>query len=243
MKLIIFLIVVAIIYFIATRIKVTHLNKLAPNEKKEIENRNKIRNLILYNHVKTSDDMVNSNQTEQFSLSIDDSPNINELFSQIKDQFLDQKYYFNLSTQPVTSRYLGHNLSKKDKKYLKHIKNSILEWNQLLDKKLIKIKEIIPIFIKETEDEFVITVNVRISYHKKMLYLSLVYYGKNQRSDDFINHPQDTYVIQLIDLKVISKNDFYQKNRATENDAPFITMDEQLAYVNKIHQMHQNELE
>ena len=55
MKLILFLIIIIIIYFIATQIKVVHINTLPNEQKIELNDRSRIRNMLTSNYIKTSD--------------------------------------------------------------------------------------------------------------------------------------------------------------------------------------------
>lgn len=266
MKLILFLIIVLIIYFIASRIKIVHSKTLSDQEKKDFDERNRVRSLLMTNHIKCENIQDKDiNKSEKFSnmnttsitntFLTDDNklPSIHELLDMIKEEFLDKKYYFNMANLPVTTRYSNYNIKSKDKKYIKHIKNNINEWNEIFDDnqnsdKYIEIKEIKPIFIKETENEFIITINTKLSYLQKTLHIQITYYGQIEENDDFINNDTetDTYILQLIQFKPIHKNDYGQNITAYNNNihnSSFITMDEQMAYVNKIKKMHENEEE
>ncbi|XWV26461.1 hypothetical protein QJ857_gp0608 [Tupanvirus soda lake] len=264
MKLILFLIIIAVIYFIATNIKVVHSTTFSSDEKKELDERNKVRTLLLSNHIRSTDgqndnyqpkNIESFSQTNEYQVNdtyynetIDSLPNATTLLDMIKDEFLDRQYSFNIPNLPVTTRNSNLGTKSKDKKYVLHIKNNIKEWNEVLtqksSKKYINVDDVKPLFVKETESEFVITVNIRMYYLKRSLHLQATYYGKIDRNDDFMNDDTDTYILQLVQLKPISKNEFNQNFVAANNyTGPFMTMDEQMAYVNKINKMHENEEE
>ena len=212
MKLIIFLIIVVILYFVATQIKVFHVDTLSREQRTELENRSKIRSMLVSNHIKckeSSDEMPlikneskkiqfdfpsscsrsiipmtdksfqskmehfvqnlefeNGNSTDKINDKINYSAtgltsnkNINTFLKMIKYEYLDTQYKFNIATLPVTSRSPNKNTEILDKKYLRHIKKNIENWNEIFDHHAIIVKHIKPIFIQETENEFIIYFN------------------------------------------------------------------------------------
>jgi hypothetical protein len=258
---------------LAKNIKVVHSSELPSVEKKEVQNRQKIRSLLTTNHVKsiepTQATIDQPIQIENFSL-LDDKPNdflfdsgpvyqsnfpnARKLLSMIKSEFLEERYIFNIANLPVTTRYSNHNSKRLDNKYEKYIKNSISEWNELfnnsdMSNNILSIKKIKLLFIKETENEFVVIGNVQLLYQNKTLHLQITYYGKINKNDDFINDGIDTCSLQLVNIKPISKTEFdnsthslNKRNSILESHSgPFISMEEQMAYVNRINKMHQNE--
>jgi len=138
MKLILFLIIIAVIYFIATRITVVHSTTLSTEEKKELEDRNKVRSLLLTNHIRSVNDQNNNYQVKNvenfrqmneyqeydkyYSDKNEAQPNATKLLDKIKDEFLDRQYSFNIPNLPVTTRNSNRSTKSKDKKYIKHIK-------------------------------------------------------------------------------------------------------------------------
>lgn len=233
MKLLLFFIIIFIIYILAILIKVTHVNQLPQNEKTEIETRSKIRSMLMHNHIKCQQPNV-EHFTDVSKKKKRESPH--ELLEIIKDEYLDQNYKFNIIGLPVTTR--NFNNSPIDKKYIYHIRNNINEWNHLSDK-IIELLNIKLVFIQETENEFLIKVNVKILYAKKTMHLSLCYHGRIERTDDPINLGNDVYIFQLVDIKPLSRNDFDTKHLISNQ---FITMEDQLKYVDRINQMHNNEM-
>jgi hypothetical protein len=255
LKLILFLVIIVVIYFLASKIKIIHADTLSHQEKKELDDRNKIRSLLMSNHIRCANPTTNQNVVEKFDqsntmtstseYSINTESNhkldADEILEIIRNKFLDRQYFFNMATLPVTMRYANTNVRGK---YIKHIKNNIGKWNKVLSSlgsEQIEPIEIKPIYIEETEDEFVILANVKLLFLNKTLHLQLTYYGKIEKPDDFLNGDIDIYVLQLVGIKPISKNEFGQNNYTGIPMEPFMSMDEQMAYVNKINKMHANE--
>jgi hypothetical protein len=286
MKLFYFLIVIAIIYFIATQIKVVHVDTLPNEHKTEVNNRSKIRSMLISNHLKDNKKSKNNSEPETKSVPVkkpsftmeDDRlvgytdefsseqfnsqnykhdyydlsgnprvfPNISNLVFLIKSEYADVDYRFNVPNQPVTMRYPNRNTSEQDAKYIKYIRRDIEQWNDLFkkyyqtDKKLIKINGIRLLFIRETTNDFVLTSNVSLSYLGKTLHCELTYYGQIERNDDFLNGATDMYTLQLVTIKPISKSEFNIQVEPND-EGPFMSMREQLDYVDRMNRIHQNE--
>jgi len=288
MKLLYFLLIVLIIYFITTQINVVHINTLPQNQQNELRNRSEFRSHLLDNYIKCDspiDQLDRPNPVEHFEFKENEFlkntelysarqynsrnykhdyfdmngrpielPNANDLFILLRSEYIDStyannKYKFNITGLPVTSRYPNKNTIKPDKKYVSVIKRDIMSWNNLFpkyyhtDKRLITIQDIKPIFIMETEFEFVVQAIVKLSYRNKSMHFRVEYYGQINRTDDILNGPSDTYTIRLVGLKPISKSDFdiQPDPNNQEERGPFISMDSQLKYVDKINQMHKAE--
>lgn len=250
-ELLYFFIIIVVIYFILTNIKVVHSSTLPAQDKQELQDRNKIRSMLMSNHIRhispDSSTPIAVSTVQPASKPIT-YPSGQNLLAMINEDFVDGTYHFNLVNQPVTTR--SFDSINNGEHYINHIKSSINEWNHVLTRDQIKQcrrdyrtacivpMQIKPIFIKETIKEFVITVNTKIRYLTKYMYLQLVYYGLISKSDDFMSNARDTWTLQLIDLKVISPIDY---NSSVEKIHPFMTMDDQLSYVEKVNKMHQNE--
>lgn len=280
MKFIYFLIIVVIIYFIATQIKLVHIDSIPEEKKIELKTKSKMRSMIMENHVKdkkkktketfNSDSatfgtnkligLTNKYSADQYnSRDYKDNywdltqykpqlPNANNLFYLIRSEYRDEQFKFNISNQPVTTRYPSKDSEMEDKKYLKHIKRNILQWNELFQKyynirkNLIKINSIKMLFVMETLNEFYIKVQVSLSYLKKTMHFELTYYGQIYRNDDFLRGASDTYVLQLIDIKPITKSEYdIQPEIMTQNQGPFMSLEQQVAYAEKVNKMHREE--
>jgi len=254
MKLILFLIIVAIIYFIASQIKMVHIGTLPKEERAELNNRSKIKS-ALQSYIRCND-----NHTEKFAnlgkkptyrkekietVPEPNFPNATKLIKTIKSEFLNNQYKFNLARQPVTTRYPNKNTKRIDNKYIKHIKKNINAWNNIFTDdyyNIIKVKDIRLICIIETTNEFIIKANVQLLYLGKTLHIELSYYGQIEKSDDFLNGQTDVYQLQLLNIKPITKSEFeVPVITAKSNHNSFMTMDEQMKYVDKINRLHQNE--
>lgn len=303
MKILILLLVLVIIYFIAVKLKVVHVSTLPEEQKTELNNRNKIRSMLLNNYIKCdeNENKTNNNKTNSLSnsiegfkdrlLSVNNSPdsdfyitsykiydtndtndiskrnlkknyipimdlnihmkpmkpmNIYQILDIITDEYLNDQYQFNLPNKPVTNRYPNKNTINSDKKYINHIKENINGWNETLQNEFIdplRVAGIKLIFIMETEEEFIIKANVKLLYNAKTLHLSLDYYGIIDKSDDYLNGGSDTYIIQLINLKPIQKEEYQNSVKENNRDGPFMSMNEQMAYVERVNKMHENEFD
>jgi len=244
MKLLIIIIIIIVIYFVLTKIKVVHIDALPDHHREEVANRTKIRSMLLHNHIKTVDNVESypNKNIEKFSQHISSGSNNQplsgkKLFKTIKLKYLDTNYKFNISNQPVTSRYPSEASAHLDKKYLKQIKNNISGWN-----KLIKLRELKLIFVMETEKEFVAKANVELVYMEKTLHLQLMYYGQIKISDDYLDWNSVTYELQLTDIKPILKKEYYSYTGSYQNHMPFMSMEKQLEYVDRINKLHKTEI-
>jgi len=184
-------------------------------------------------------------------------PNASELLYLITSEYLDDEshhgtgqYRFNLANQPVTTRHPNKNQTPKDKKYMKAISRNIKGWNELFYKyyqmsgRPLTVKCIKLLFVMETENEFIVKVNASLLYLGKSIHFQITYYGQIDRSDDFLNGNTDVYVLQPVEIRPIPKSEFAVEPlpmNENESDGPFMTMNEQLQYVDRINKMHQDE--
>jgi hypothetical protein len=181
-------------------------------------------------------------------------PTANDLFILIRSEFIDStyhnnKYKFNITGLPVTNRYPNKNTLKQDKKYVKKVTQQIDLWNNIFPRyyntsdRLIQIKEIKPIFIMETDFEFVIQTLVRLLYRGKTMHFYVEYYGQINRTDDILNGVGDTYDLQLIGFKPVSKSEFDAQPFPTDREEPsaFMPIAKQQEYAEKVNQMHRRE--
>lgn len=174
-------------------------------------------------------------------------PNANNLYILIKSEYVDDQYRFNVSGQPVTTRYPSKSLDHLDRKYIKHIRRDIEAWNELFykyyqtNKQHIQVRGIKPIFVMETLNEFIIKVNVSLLYLGRSMHFQLLYYGQIERTDDFLDGSVDKYILQLVEIKPITKSEFDTQTMPNESPSPFMSMNEQMEYVDRINQMHKDE--
>lgn len=299
MKIMVFLIIIAIIYFIALQIKVVHIDTLPDKHRDKLKSRSKIRRMLLVNKLvpckydsQSQENIQQENiQQENFQqiggytdryelpvrvkLDVDNEdtqklcykkdsqqtdrlwikslPDATNLIELIKNEFMDLGYRFNVANLPVTTRQSNTSTLKLDKKYLKHVRNNIESWNDIFDsyckgdKKIITIKGIRPIFVMETDHEFIIKVLVKIFYQDRSMHLELTYYGEMDRKDDFDNWGCDSYIIQLVTIRPIVKTEYDQivgdRNvQESEHSGPFMSMKDQMAYVDHVNKMHREEI-
>lgn len=318
MKILYFLIIIAIIYFFALQIKVVHIDALPNEYRDKLASKSKIREMFFVNNlVSCENDHLKSydeNQQENFQqigghdnryelpvrvkLDLDNAdtqklcykqnhnsshesilnqnkinskydnqqdpyqtnilwlkslPDATNLIELIKNEYMESKYRFNVANLPVTTRYSNASTLKLDKKYIKHVRNNIKSWNEIFNsfckgnKKIIIISGIRPIFIMETDHEFIIKVLVKIYYQNRSMHLELTYYGEIDTKDDFDNWGSDSYIIQLTSLRPIIKTEYEQNIRAMDaqeidRSGPFLSMKDQMEYVDQINKMHHEEI-
>ena len=274
MKLAYFIIIVIIIYAVASQIKVVHVESLPAIHKQEVDKRSKIRSMLVNNNIKEEnpsskkltedklEGLLDKYSSEQFQSTdykrnrqdltggLPVLPNSSNLLYLIRSEYVDEQYKFNMANLPVTTRNNSGKPNATDRKYLKFIGRDIDGWNELFYKyfqstgKYLHTRDIKILFIRETEDEFFLTVNVFMLYLKRTIHFQLTYYGQKLRSDDIINEPDDEYNLQLVDIKPIPKSDFdvtYEPRDVAESSHPFMSMADQMTYVDRIRRMHQNE--
>lgn len=266
MKLIIFLVIVIIIYYLATKIKVVHIDNLPPNNKKELVTRKKIKDILTSSYVKDTsreeriENFVNNLEFDEPTNLSRNFPNACNLVDLIRKEFVDSQYKFNIPNLPQTTRYCTKYTKYLDDKYLEQIKQNINDWNEIFNhKNIILIKGIKPIFVIETEAEFVIKVNISLLYLNKTMHLEAEYYGQIEKSDEFLNGGFDSYILQLVSIRPIKRSEydttptpmdisgetyagsFDSKHKQSDINNPFMSMDEQLNYVDRIKKMHRDE--
>lgn len=147
---IIILILIVCVWFILQKIDVVHISGLKQKEKDEIENKEKIRSMLIYNHIKKIDnekenDSIVNEKTYNNEPFTNLNPNLNysgskinsrskkdvnflspkKMLDMINEDYIYHQYKFNLTTSPVTVRYPKQNRLKCDKKYKKIIKKNI----------------------------------------------------------------------------------------------------------------------
>lgn len=269
MKLAYFVIIIIVIYVIVSQIKVVHINTLPDNHQKELSDRSKVRSMLVNNYIKEEKPkhqfeedrligLLDKYSSEQFqstdyktnyqdlSGGIPELPNASNLMFLIKSEFVDDQYKFNTPNLPATTRNNG--MTKPiDGKYLGFIRRDIDGWNVLFykyfqsNKRYLIIKDIRILFVRETEDEFFITVNVSMMYRGRSIHFQLTYYGQKLKSDDFLNNPVDEYNLQLVDIKPIPRDDFYVTYEPRDLSKPPMSMADQMKYVDRIRRLHQSE--
>lgn len=229
MRFLLFLIIIIVIYFVATQIRIVQLDS-SPDKKNQKESYQK-------SQIEKPPSKIPCHNVSKTRI-IEGSAR--DLLRRIKNEYLDTEYHYNLSNQPSVTRYPSNDRYSKDRKYLKYIRDSINSWNEICDKrKKMFVQKLIPIIITETEDEFVITVRAKMIFCGKFLHLELSFHGIVLRSDDF--DQDDSCEIQLVNIKPISRIIFDDTNQNPKEYNPFISMDQQLKYVAEMKHIHQND--
>jgi len=235
-----FVLFLFIIYFIASQIKVYHISSLPDKQQTELKERNKTRSRLLKNHIS-----VDPDKKEEFkTLPTKNNPFSNlpyplDLISLIKEEYGTDQYKFNNVNLPVSFKY-----NDDDPIYISHILQDMRSWNRLFPKyydtnrQLLAVNAIHITSIQQTEAEFIIHATASLTYLSRTMHVKVIYYGEIIRTDNILSNDTDTYILHLIDIKAIRKNDFGTK--IYEPD-PFLTMKDQLSYVERINYMHKNE--
>lgn len=167
---------------------------------------------------------------------------INIILKKIKNNYLDDQYYFNKVNLPHTIRYPDKSTIHIDTLYLKNVKRDIVKWNNILNKsEQLAIDSIKLLEIVETEAEYLLKVLALIKYGKYRMYLKLKYYGKIDKADDFFDGRKTKYSIKLVDIKSISEETFDNLWYHYSKKSHFMSLDQQLEYVKKIDKMHEEE--
>jgi hypothetical protein len=152
--------------------------------------------------------------------------NINDFIKKIERKYVDKEYLFNASSSPIVEN------DDNTDKYLKYIRKDIRQWGSELVIIDLKVKNTI-----QTDSEFVIRIDGKFMYGLEMACVRMKYYGIIQEQDD-IQNPKAVCELQLISIFKISDRIFQEEPQKVK---PFMTMSEQLAYVNKINELHKNE--
>lgn len=243
MKLIIFIIIIGIIYLLATRIKVVHIDSLPTPQQKELNERTRLRNMLLTTYVRCPE---KEERIQNMNNKINKiKPNVSHLIKLVRSKLVDQNYNFNFANLPVTSRYPSKDTSRSDGLYTMYIKKDIQSWSNKLfgkNKNSIQVSEIKLVSITETIKEFIIDANIILVYGGEEKFLKLRYYGVIQQSDDPFFGGNDEYYLQLTSVKEITEEEYEARIEASGR-GPFVTMSEQMEYVNKIKKMHDNEMD
>ena len=212
-------------------------------------------------HIKNTD-LYSSAQIDSRDYKIDyfdldgkqpmDLPTANDLFILIRSEYIDttyanDKYKFNLMNLPTRPHVPNATTSRTDKKYIDLVRRDILLWNNLFpryyhtNRQLIKIKEIKPTFINETDAEFVLKADIKLGYQSRSMHFRVEYYGQRNKALDFLNGETDTYVLKLLSIRPMTKTEFDADPDPSNLDptAPFVTMQAQMIYVDKVNKLHQ----
>ncbi len=154
---------------------------------------------------------------------------------------------FNMANNPIIGQ-----IDKNLNSYFLHIvnrklKNDICEWNHKLfhNQNKIILSETIILNLIATMDEFMVELLGHIFIAKQDYYIKLCYYGKKISDVDFFsNNNNNVYIVSMCNIEM-SDDDTYLEaiNRNNTKNNVFMSMSEQMEYVNKINIMHREEME
>ncbi len=237
------------IYLAASMIKVIHVSALPEEHQKELFAQEQIKitfpklkeKIIKEKIIKENEALLNNSQEPSPKLEL---PNAQDLFVLIKSEHItNDKYKFNIVSLPVDERTTKPN-NERDDIYLENITKDVLKWNNILwdhyrvpkKTKLIKINDVKITFIKETDIEFTVDAYLKLLYQTKTLYYKVKYYGKVQKSDNFINEEIDQIVMKLVSIRPVNADEYYHSSKKPKKEKithPFLSMEDQMKYVSK----------
>lgn len=222
MKIIYFIAIVIIIYVIASRIKVVHIDSLEENLELTRDMNRQIRKDKMAVKSSLSDPDARGIRLpwkETFTAKTHSTYPVREFIGLIREQCLDSNYQFNVQNQPVTTRYPD---KLADGPALQKIRSHINSWNNVLGQNshfdLICLR---PIMVKEVPSEFIIYLIAKIRYVNETIHLTLTYYGIIDEIDDFFDR-KDSYYLKLIDMKSVPKQVFENLSTKTMESSKMI---------------------
>uniref|UniRef100_A0A6G6AB20 Uncharacterized protein n=1 Tax=Borely moumouvirus TaxID=2712067 RepID=A0A6G6AB20_9VIRU len=254
MKLIIILFLVVIIFFIIYQIQKPKEN-VNENIYEKFKETNKN---ISDNNVETKKKELNIaspnfNQKYYYHAKKYINPNISSKRIKISDlvKSINNNYscdiIFNPANNPIIQ--ISDNFNDIFKNVYKKFKKDINFWNHKLLKSHFKTKidiiDAIPYQINQTNDEFVIEIILHAKIQYQDTFLKIIYHGSvNKDLDFFSNDLSNKYFIQFMELSLLT-GEIYQNlsQNIKLNENPFMTINEQMEYVNKINKLHQEEME
>lgn len=250
MKLIIILFLVVIIFFIIYQIQKPKENK---NIYEKFNESNKISDNVQIKIKEPKITSLNFNQKYNHNIKKYIDPNLSSKRIKISDlvKFINNNYscdiIFNPANNPIIQ--ISDNLNDIFKNVTKRLKKDIIFWNHKLLKSYfrtsIDIIDMIPYQINQTNDEFIIEIIIHTKIQYQETFLKIIYHGSiNKDINFFSNDLSNKYIFQFLKLSLLTKEmyqNFSQNIKLNEN--PFMTLNEQMEYVNKINKLHQEEME
>nr|WBF70856.1 hypothetical protein [Megavirus caiporensis] len=239
--LLIFIILIIIIIYYSQKQKKTNFND---NKFINIKSKNKPRSEFMDNSKnKSKSKFIDlTTDTDEY---YDKTNNIYNLINEINNKY-SINVEFNMANSPIIGQ-IDKNLSLYISKMITHkLKKDISEWNHefCYDKNKIILSETIILNLIATMDEFMVELLGHFFIEKKDYFIKLCYYGKKNTDIDFFSNNNNTYIISMCDIEM-SDDDTYLEaiNQNNTKNNVFMTMSEQMEYVNKINNMHREEME
>ncbi|ANB50524.1 hypothetical protein [Powai lake megavirus] len=239
--LLIFVILIIVIIYYSQKQKKPNFddNKFTNNKSK-----NKSQNKFLDNSKnKSKNKFIDlTTDTDEY---YDKTNNIYDLINDINYKY-STDVEFNMANSPIIGQ-IDKNLSLYISKMITHkLKKDINKWNYNFfnDQNKIILSETIILNLIATIDEFMVELLGHFFIEKKDYFIKLCYHGKKNTDIDFFSNNNNTYIITMCDIEM-SDDDTYLEaiNKNNTQDNVFMTMSEQMKYVNKINIMHREEME
>lgn len=236
-----FILFLLVIYLIASQIKVYHVSSLPKKQRLELEKRNDARSKLLKNHILVDGD----DKKEEFKTlptknnPFSEYPYPLDLVNLIKEEYGTDQYRFNDANLIVSYKYNDNNTV-----YTNRILREMNSWNRLFpkyydtNKILLIVNGVNVVSIQETEADAVVTAVGSYNYLSRTMHVKMIFYVEILRTDDILTNGQSTYILHLIDIKPVRKEEYDKKIYHAD---PFMTMADQLSYVERINYMHKNE--
>ncbi|QGR53870.1 hypothetical protein [Moumouvirus maliensis] len=254
MKLIIILFLVVIIFFIIYQIQKPKKN-INENvyEKFDETNKNISDNNVEIKTKESNIALSNFNQKYNFYVKKYINPYTSSKRIKISDlvKSINNNYscdiIFNPANNPIIQ--ISDNINDIFKNVSKKLKKDINFWNHKLlrshFKTRIDIIDAIPYQINQTNDEFIIEIIIHTKLQYQDTFLKIIYHGSiNKDLDFFSNDLSNKYIIQFMELSLLTKEIYQNLSQNIKLDEnPFMTINEQMEYVNKINKLHQEEME
>ncbi|AVL94728.1 hypothetical protein ma342 [Moumouvirus australiensis] len=253
MKLIIILFLVVIIFFIIYQIQKPKENVNENIYEKFDETNKKICDNYVSTKIKESNIVSNFNQKFNYNVKKYINPNTSSKRIKISDlvKSINNNYscdiIFNPANNPIIQT--SDNFNDILKGVSKRLKKDINFWNYKLlkfhFKTKINILDMIPYKINQTSNEFIMEIIIYTKIQCQDSFFKIIYYGSiNKDLNFFSNDLSNKYIIQFVELSLLTKEMYQNMSQNIKlNENPFMTMNEQMEYVNKINKLHQEEIE
>ncbi len=203
MKLLIFIIILIIIYFVTTQIKVVHIDTLPKKQQLELSTRDKVRSMLVNNYVKCPDNKLRQTpvQKEKFQQS-----SKHRFVTIVKNYFLNTEYVFNPLNLVVDNHLYDPN-SFRDEYIYNLIKQEIAIWCDLIPNNYRPQISISPSKILSTKNQFLVYVKMRVLDNKNSDYCRLLFFIELVNNNS--THQDKPTKCQLVSIKNIDIDDYY----------------------------------
>lgn len=218
MKLIYFVIIILVFYIIASNVTLIHINSLPDEQKTELNNRSKIRSMLISNHVKENEH-IDINDKKLLSLT-SKYPNDGEVILPSSNNiiyFIKTNFMESVNFKQNNNNTTNLNISKIDyQNYINKVNQNLSLWNKLfieqfnVNKELIVLEKLKIVNLAVSDADNLITLLMSLTYLTKLIHVKITYY--------FTNNAKQLSNFKLIAIDSISKQDFDQFISKTYND-------------------------